>query len=141
MVILTRKPKKQVTKICKESSNVKKKVDRHYFAHFGDINQNSFWKFATFKERDGGLSKLDVKKINTLYNCEGYPQLFESDSTKSESTKSKSTISESTKSESTKFESTEFDSTISEYESIEDPILNGSDLDLIEGDKLLQKQY
>ena len=89
---------------------------------------------------------MDVKKINTLYNCEGYPQLFESDSTKSKSTKFESTISEyesiedprfrSTKSESTKSESTNLYSTISEYESIEDPILNGSDLDLIEGDKL-----
>ena len=27
-----------------------------------------------------------MKKINTLYNCTGYPQLFESDSTTSEST-------------------------------------------------------
>ena len=67
------------------------------------------------------MSKLDVKKINTLYNCEGYPQLFESESTKSESTKS---------------ESTKFESTISESESIEDPILNDDLSDLIEGDKL-----
>ena len=24
-----------------------------------------------------GLTEWDVKKINTLYNCQGYPQLFE----------------------------------------------------------------
>ena len=35
-----------------------------------------------------------MKKINTLYNCTGYPQLFESESTSSESTSSESTISE-----------------------------------------------
>ena len=37
-----------------------------------------------------------MKKINTLYNCTGYPKLFESDSTTTESTKSESTKSEST---------------------------------------------
>ena len=42
-----------------------------------------------------------MKKINTLYNCTGYPQLFESESTSSESTSSESTSSESTSSEST----------------------------------------
>ena len=81
------------------------------------------------------MSKLDVKKINTLYNCEGYPQLSTRLRFKSESTKSKSTIPESTKSESTKSESTKSESTEFESESIEDPILNENDLDLIEGDK------
>ena len=88
------------------------------------------------------MSKLDVKKINTLYNCEGYPQLFESYSTKSESTEFESTefesiLSEYESIENPRFRSTKSESTKSEYEQIEDPILNGSDLDLIEGDKLI----
>ena len=35
-----------------------------------------------------------MKKINTLYNCTGYPQLFESESTSSETTSSEPTSSE-----------------------------------------------
>ena len=31
-----------------------------------------------------GLSELDVKKIDTLYNCTGYPQLFANDLTEDE---------------------------------------------------------
>ena len=60
-----------------------------------------------------------MKKINTLYNCTGYPQLFESESTSSESTSSESISSESTSSESTSSESTSSESTSSEATSSE----------------------
>ena len=56
-----------------------------------------------------------------MYNCKGYPQLFEENH------------QISTASESTESESTEFESTTSDSNSIEDPILNEM---IVEGDKL-----
>jgi hypothetical protein len=83
-----------------------------------------------------------VKKINTLYNCTGYPQLFESESTsyeQDESTSSESTSSESTSSESTSSESTSSESTSSEStssESTSSELIQIDDIDVLE-DKLV----
>ena len=69
------------------------------------------------------MSELDVKKINTLYNCTGYPQLFESESTTSESTSFESTSSESTSSESTSSESTSSEDDVDEIDALEDELV------------------